>query len=141
MRVSPLLVLSCFALLAVAAFAPSPAQADPRVRIYLGVGDVLFQSGRPYYRRDHSPVYVAYDEWGRRHYYRYAGPPPGYAYGRPRYYVPGPVYYRPALRPVYRDTRWHPRRDDGWDDRRFRDDRYDHRDHDRYARRDRRERG
>jgi hypothetical protein len=126
MRASRWLMISLAALLAGATLAPSPAQADTRVRIYLGLGDVLFASGRPYYRHDHSPVYVTYDRWGHRRYYRYAAPPPyGYAYGRPVYYAPAPVYYRPVYRPVprpvYRDSRWDGDRDDRWD----RDDRYE----------------
>lgn len=129
MRASRWLVIFLAAVLAGAASAP-PAQADTRVRVYLGLGDIRFDAGRnPYYRHDHSPVYVAYDHWGNRRYYRYAAPRPRY-YGRPSFHAPAPgYYYRPAPRPYYRGSRWD-RRDDRFDQR------FDHRHEGRYDRRD-----
>lgn len=138
MRASRWLVISLAALMAGAAMAPT-AQADTRVRVYLGLGDVRFDAGRnPYYRQDRSPVYVTYDSRGNRRYYRYAALPPRY-YSRPGYYAPAPVYYyQPAPRPYYRDSRWdrYDRRYERDDrhDRHDRDDRNDRRDHDRRRR-------
>lgn len=124
MRASRWLVLSLAALLGTAAMAPA-AQADTRVRIYLGLNDIGFGAGhQPYYRQDRSPVYVTYDSWGNRRYYRYA--PQSRYYQQPRYYAPAPVYYyRPAPRPYYQDQRWDRRdnRHDRRDDRRRDNDR------------------
>lgn len=87
MRASRILTLSLAVLLASAASLTytAPAQAnDTRVRIYVDLGDVFFDYGRPYYRYDRAPVYVAYDNWGHRRYYRYA--PRYVSYGPPAYY-------------------------------------------------------
>jgi len=104
MRASRWLILPLAVLIGGAITAPA-AQADSPVRIYVGLGDVLFDGGRPYYRYDHSPVYVVHDEYRRVRYYRYAPPPRYYA---PVRYVAAPRYYPTpvAYRPVYRDYRW-----------------------------------
>lgn len=68
---------------------PSSAQASD-VRVYVDLGDVAFEYGRPYYRYNHEPLYVMYDSYRRpvRYYrvvdsgyyydngYRQYGPPP-----------------------------------------------------------------
>lgn len=67
---------------AVAGTGLSPdAEARGSERIFIGIGDVVFSYGRPYYRHNREPLYVVYER------------------GYPRYYrVPAPVYYAP---PVY----------------------------------------
>jgi len=106
MRTSRWLVLPLAALLSAAAFAPA-AQADGPVRIYVGLGDVLYDGGRPYYRYDHSPVYVVRDNYQRVRYYRYAPAPRYYA---PVRYVAPPRYYATPVTypPVYTDYLWDP---------------------------------
>lgn len=77
--------------------APSTAEARDRIRITVGLGDVYFDYGRPYYRYTREPLYVDH-YYGRPNYYRYVArpvyyaPPPRYYYSRPRYYAP-PRYY------------------------------------------------
>jgi len=115
------------------AAAPSTAQAD-NTRIYVNLGDVSFDYGRPYYRYDRAPLFVSYDRWGHKRYYRHA---PRYAprhanrYGyRDRHY--DRVVVRPRV--VYRDG------DHGYNNRYYRDghrgrywvDRYGRRHYDRY---------
>jgi hypothetical protein len=83
MDASRLFSFSLAALLATAAsFAVAPA-AQARVRVYVSTPDVVVESGQPYYRTDHSRLYVeTYN--GQPRYYRYSdhtvasGPP---AYG------------------------------------------------------------
>ena len=71
------------------------AQADSR--IYIGLGDVTFSYGRPYWRYNHEPLYVVYER------------------GYPRYYRIGASGYRPGYPPprYYRDRDW--RYDGRWD--------------------------
>ncbi|KFN43641.1 hypothetical protein [Arenimonas oryziterrae] len=118
MRASRLLVLALSTLLAGAALVPAAQAEIPRVRVVVSLGDVVFVSGQPYYRYDRTPVYYSNDQWGRRHYYRYA-PPPRY-YGRPVQ-----VNYRPQ--PYYHDARMHRPGEYGYRD----DDRGRRRGHDR----------
>lgn len=93
------------------AAAPS-AEAYDSGRIYVGIGDVVFSYGRPYYRHNHEPLYVVYER-GYPRYYRmpapvyYAPPPPRYVYAPPRH------DWRHDYRP--RDYRDHPRWDRGRD--------------------------
>lgn len=94
------------------------AQADTRVRVSVDLGDVRIDYGRPYYRYDHTPVFVEYDRWGRPHYYRYV---------ESRYYYGGPrVVYQYGGPPA-----WGARANGHWrHDRYDRDDRWRHRDRD-----------
>jgi hypothetical protein len=79
------------AALAVAAFAPAPAQAnDDLIRLVVDLGDVVIRSGQPYYRHGgygyDDRLIVERDRYGRPTYYRYAPrhhsrPPYGNAYG------------------------------------------------------------
>ncbi len=97
----------------------TPAAAYDSGRIYVGIGDVTFSYGRPYYRHNWEPLYVVYER------------------GYPRYYrVPAPYYVEPryAYAPAYYGygyDRRYDRRYDRYDryDRRHdrRHDRYDHR--------------
>jgi len=92
------LLLGSAGLLGLAA-TPSTAQAD-NTRIYVNLGDVSFDYGRPYYRHDRAPLFVSYDRWGHKRYYRHA---PRHAYrsgNRDRHYDRVPV--RPRV--VYRDV-------------------------------------
>jgi hypothetical protein len=83
MDASRLFAFSLAVLLAGAtSFAVAPT-AQARVRVYVGTPDVVVESGQPYYRTDHSRLYVeTYN--GQPRYYRYSdeaidsGPP---AYG------------------------------------------------------------
>jgi hypothetical protein len=89
--------------------ASTSAQAYHDDRIYVGIGDVTFSYGRPYWRYDNTPLYVLYERGYPRYYRvvsRHYGP--GYAY------PPPPAWgYRPG-----RDWRWD--RDRRWDhDRRW----------------------
>ncbi len=80
--------------LGLAALAPSTAEARDRVRVTVGVGDVYFGYGRPYYRYTREPLYVDY-YYGRPRYYRYIV--------QPIYYAPPPrYYYSPRYYPRYR---------------------------------------
>ena len=104
------------------------AQADSR--IYIGLGDVSFSYGRPYWRYNNEPLYVVYER-GYPRYYRIvtSGYGPGYGYPPP----PAYRYYRD--RDWRYDRRWG--RDRGWDrdwdrDRRYRDGRHYPRHRDRY---------
>src|SRR5690606_7726049 len=45
------------------------AEAYDSGRIYVGIGDVVFSYGRPYYRHNHEPLYVVYER-GYPRYYR-----------------------------------------------------------------------
>ncbi len=84
------IVLSIFtALLLSCSLLPMSAQAsNSSKRIYVEIGDVAFQYGRPYYRHDRRPLYVVHDHYRPRYYY--------YDY-RPSYhsgFVPSPYYSR-----------------------------------------------
>lgn len=93
------------------------AQAYDSGRIFVGIGDVTFSYGRPYWRYNQEPLYVVYER------------------GYPRYYrVPAPVYsggyYAPPVRYVYAPPRGH-HYDYRYGYRDYRDhrrwDRHDHR--------------
>lgn len=145
------------AALALTAFAaPAPADAaEPKVRVIVDLGDVIFRSGHPYYRHGNygydDRLIVQRDRRGRPVYYRYAprdhhygNPPYGNAYGhrdhnlrerricdsRGRCRV---EYYDPRYDRRYGDSRYDDRyyshHDRRWDDRRRYDDR-------RYGKRD-----
>ena len=96
-------------------------QAEARERIYIGLNDVVFSYGRPYWRHNNEPLYVVYER-GYPRYYRYD-------YG-PRYTT---RYYEPRYRHNWytRAERWEPRRHYYYD-RGYRDydRRYRHRDRD-----------
>ncbi|UWX04251.1 hypothetical protein H1235_02795 [Pseudoxanthomonas sp. NC8] len=72
--------------------------SEVMVRVDLGVADVIFRSGNPYYYEHgyYRPVYVEYDHWHRPRYYRYAPRPVVYHHApRPRYYYDAPpAHYR-----------------------------------------------
>lgn len=121
--------------------APAPAvAAEPRVRVTVDLGDVIFRNGHPYFRHGgygyDERLIVERDRWGRPVYYRYAprayrgGPPYGNAWGyhrdrdlRERRICDS----RGRCRVEYYDPRYDDRR---YDHRRY-DDRY-------YSRHDRR---
>jgi hypothetical protein len=104
------------ALAGVVGLASAPvANAYDSGRIHVGIGDVTFSYGRPYYRHNHEPLYVVYER------------------GYPRYYrAPPPRHYAPV-----RDYRY------GYRDHRYRDYRHHghHRGHDRDRHHGRRHRG
>lgn len=106
----------------------TPAQAyHGDGRIYVGIGDVSFSYGRPYWRYNNEPLYVVY-EYGRPRYYRVVD----------RYYGPGYAYPAAPAYGYYRD--WRRDRDWRWDrDRRW--DRDWHHDRDRRHHPRRRDRG
>jgi hypothetical protein len=85
------------------------AEAYDSGRIYVGVGDVVFSYGEPYWRHNNERLYVVYES------------------GYPRYYrIPTPAYYAPPqVRYVYAPP---PRRGYGYDSYRHRD----YRDHPRW---------
>ena len=104
-------------------FYSGQAQADTRVRVYVGLGDVMFVSGRPYYRYDRQPIFVSYDGWGHPRYYRYVVrygdyDDPYVVVTRP--YPPAWGYYRYHHRDWRRghrdDGRWHRDGDGDGDD-------------------------
>ena len=113
----------------------APASADSG-RIYVGIGDVHFSYGRPYWRYNNEPLYVVYER-GYPRYYRYSrpyyvAPAYGYSYYEPAYY--GPSIYVGYDRYDRRHDRYHHRYD-----RHRRYDRHDRRwDRDRDWDRDRR---
>lgn len=141
------------AALALTAFAaPAPAvAAEPKLRVIVDLGDVIFRNGHPYYRHGSygydDRLIVERDRRGRPIYYRYAprdyrdGPPYGNAWGyhrnrdlrerricdsrgrcRVEYY--DPRYDRRDDRRY--DDRYYSRYDRRWDDRRrYHDDRRD----------------
>ena len=111
----------------------APASADSG-RIYVGIGDVHFSYGRPYWRHNNEPLYVVYER-GYPRYYRYSrpyyvAPAYGYSYYEPAYYGPS-IYVGYNSRDRYRRYDRHDRYD-----RYDRHRRYD-RDHDRRWDRDR----
>lgn len=74
---------------------PAPASADSG-RIYVGIGDVHFTYGRPYWRHNNEPLYVVYER-GYPRYYRYSRPyyaAPVYGYDYAPAYHRAPVYVR-----------------------------------------------
>jgi hypothetical protein len=76
------------------------AEAYDSGRIYVGIGDVTFSYGRPYWRHNHEPLYVVYER-GYPRYYRV--PTPAY----PAYYAPPVRYvYAPPPRGRYYDHRY-----------------------------------
>lgn len=100
--------------LGIAAFSPTPARAsDDLVRVIVDVADVIYHSGRPYYRHGHgyypdNRVVIVRDRYHRPTYYRYvprtvyyARPPYGRAHG----------HYRNAPRYDYRHVRYDDRYD------------------------------
>jgi hypothetical protein len=88
------------------------ADAYDSGRIYVGIGDVTFSYGRPYWRHNNEPLYVVYER------------------GYPRYYrVPAPAYYY-APPPSYGYSYYEPR----WDRRDYRYGHRDYRDHRRWDR-------
>jgi hypothetical protein len=110
------------------------AEAYDSGRIYVGIGDVVFSYGRPYWRHNHEPLYVVYER-GYPRYYRapapvyYAPPPPRYVYAPP----PRWGYDRYRHRDYRDHPRWDGHRGHGWDGDRGRDrDRGRHRDRDRH---------
>jgi hypothetical protein len=68
----------------------TPAEAYDSGRIFVGIGDVSFSYGRPYWRYNNEPLYVVYER-GYPRYYRYADP-----YYDAGYYAPPPRYYAPV---------------------------------------------
>jgi hypothetical protein len=115
------LVLAAAGVIGLAGSAPASADSG---RIYVGIGDVSFSYGRPYWRHNNEPLYVVYE----RGYPRY------YRYSRPYYVAPAYGYYdRPYYGPsVYVSYDRHRRYD-----RHDRYDRYDrHRRYDRHDRHD-----
>lgn len=84
--------------------ASTPAQASHDDRIYIGLGDVVFSYGRPYWRHNHEPLYVVY-EYGRPRYYRIVN----------RYYGPAYAYPPPPAWGYRRDRDWRWDRDRRWD--------------------------
>lgn len=68
----------------------APARADG-VRVFVDLGDVYFTAGRPYYRHNHQPLYVARYAYGPRYYYSRPAYPVAESYGYG--YAPRPVYY------------------------------------------------
>lgn len=137
---------AALALTALAAPAPAAA-AEPKLRVIVDLGDVIFRSGHPYYRHGgygyDDRLIVERDRWGRPVYYRYAprdyrsGPPYGNAWGyhrdrdlrerricdsrgrcRVEYY--DPRYDDRRYDGRRHDDRYYSRRDDRrWDDRRY----------------------
>ena len=110
------LVLATAGVIGLAGSAPASADSG---RIYVGIGDVFFSSGRPYWRHNREPLYVVYER-GYPRYYRYDRP----------YYTSyyGDDYYEPSVYVSY----------DRYDRRYDRRHRYDRRDrYDRYDRYDR----
>jgi hypothetical protein len=77
MDASRVFAFSLAALLATAASLAisTPAQAGTRIRVYIGTPDVVIESGQPYYRADHSQLYVENDSYGQPRYYRYSDEP------------------------------------------------------------------
>ena len=112
------------------------AEAYDSGRIYVGIGDVTFAYGQPYWRHNNERLYVVYES-GYPRYYRipspayYAPPPPRYVYAPPRYGYGYGHDRRGYDGYRHRDYRDHPR----WDDRGHRGrDRDHHRDRDRHDR-------
>jgi hypothetical protein len=105
------------AMAATAAFGmvrPSTAQASD-VRVYVDLGDVAFEYGRPYDRYNHEPLYVVYDSYNRpMRYYRVVDRD---YYYRAGYYRPAPPPWAPAY--GYRHYRHHHRY--YYNDREYRD--------------------
>ena len=108
------LVLAAAGVVGLAGSAPASADSG---RIYVGLGDVMFSYGRPYWRHNREPLYVVYER-GYPRYYRHSRP----------YYSSyyGDGYYGPSVYVSY--DRY---------DRRDRHHRYDR--YDRYDRHDRRD--
>lgn len=99
------------------------AEAYDSSRIYVGIGDVTFSYGQPYWRHNNEPLYVVYER-GYPRYYRYAAPayyappPPRYVYAPPRYGYDRWGYDRYRHRDYRDHPRWdgHRGRDRDWDD-------------------------
>lgn len=127
--------------LGLAALTPSQARADDDlVRVLVGIADVVYHGGHPYYRHGHygphDRLIVVRDRYHRPTYYRHV---PRVVYYAPPRHAPAYGYYK---KPSHHHRDHYVR----YDDRRYRDhDRYDHRHDrrdDRYDRRhDRRGRG
>lgn len=134
--------------------APSQARADDDlVRVIVGIADVVYHGGQPYYRHGHygphDRLVVVRDRYHRPTYYRYA---PRVVHYAPRVVYHAPPRHAPA-HGYYKKPRHHGHYVSRYDDRRYRDhdryDRYDRRDdrrddrHDRWDddRHDRRGRG
>ena len=112
--------------LGLAALTPSQARADDDlVRVIVGIADVVYHGGHPYYRHGHygphDRLIVVRDRYHRPTYYRYA--PRVVHYGPPRH-APAYGYYKKPR---------HHGHDVRYDDRRYRDyGRYDDRRRDRW---------
>ena len=133
------------AALALTAFAaPAPASAaEPKIRVTVDLGDVIFRNGHPYYRHGgygyNDRLIVERDRYGRPVYYRYA-PRDGY-YGAPPYGNAWGYHRNQQLRErrvcdsrgrcrvEYYDPRYDRRHQDRYDDRYYsrHDRRYDDR--------------
>lgn len=115
-EVSPVRHLTLSLLLAAAGVVglvdSAPAVAHDSSHIYVGIGDVMFSYGRPYYRHTREPLFVVYER------------------GYPRYYriVRAVPYYAPFARYGFA-----PRYENRWD-RYVHDERYGY-DYDRHDRR------
>lgn len=116
-------VMLCLVLVAAGAIGlagSAPASADSG-RIYVGIGDVSFSYGRPYWRHNWEPLYVVYER-GYPRYYRYSRPyyaPPVYAYDD-RYYGAPAIYVNynhgyDRHRRYDRHDRYDRRHDSRWD--------------------------
>jgi hypothetical protein len=104
----------------------APAEAYDSARIYVGIGDVVFSYGRPYWRHNSEPLYVVYER-GYPRYYRLSSS----SYYAPTYYAPPAYHYAPPVR--YYDDRRGYRDHHRWDRDRGRHDR-DRRDRGRHHR-------
>jgi hypothetical protein len=75
---------------------PSSAQAAD-VRVYVDMGDVAFEYGRPYYRYNHEPLYVIYDSYNHPvRYYRVVNSDYYYSNYGDGYYRSSPPPWAPA---------------------------------------------
>jgi hypothetical protein len=123
-----MLSLSLAALAGIGLFATSQARASD-LRVYVDLGDIAFDYGRPYYRHGHVPLYVEHVRYGPPRYYYHRSvrhhhyPPPGHYV---RHYAPPPRYYKKSH---WKHQRRHHRDGHGYYDRH---DRYDDRGHRRH---------
>lgn len=111
--------------LGLAALTPTPARADDDlVRVIVGIADVVYHGGQPYYRHGHygphDRLVIVRDRYHRPTYYRYA--PRVVHYGPPRHAPAYGYYKKPRHHGHY--VRYDDRRHDRYD-RYDRDDRHD----------------
>lgn len=120
-----ILSLSLAALAAVGLTASPQARASD-LRVYVDLGDIVFDYGRPYYRHGYVPLYVETIRYGPPRYYYHPRPVRHYHYAPPGHYV---RHYAPPPRHhgKYHHRKHHWDRHDGRyrdRDRRHRDRRY-----------------